>query len=109
MGGRDHATVLHNINNVYESAKKEKKCIGITYNEYVRNLGDAVNRLDINKHSIKELIFINDSQLDTIRDLQSRKDLGDANIKELVSKYNDLTEEKKELFLLRTSAILKMI
>ena len=107
--GKGHCEVLNAFKGTFPQAYECQPIIRQTYHDFI----EAEERVkDIRIANVKtytELIDENVLQKEMIRELNSKKDVEDVNLVDMILKYNDLTEEKKELFLLRTSAILKMI
>ena len=107
--GKGHCEVLNAFKGTFPQAYDNEDYIRDAYDDYMVNYKEVKTINSLNNKTTKELIIENLNLSKEIKILKAKKDSEDSNIIDLVFRYNDLTPEKKELFILRTSAILTMM
>ena len=107
--GKGHCEVLNAFKGTFPQAYHNEDYIREAYDDYMNNYNNVKQINLLNEKTTKELIVDNLNLKKEVKILQSKKECEDKNIIDLVFKYNELTEEQKELFIIRTNAILKMM
>lgn len=107
--GRGHCEVLNAFKGTFPQAYSNEHYIKELYDDYMINYNKVKDIDLLNEKTTKELIIDNLNLKKEIKILQAKKECEDKDIIDLVFKYNNLSDENKELFLLRTDAILKMM
>ena len=114
---RDRITARHSIVNTFPVAFESSGIIQKCYNDYkakdnkIKLLIDGYESQETESLAVK-IIHLEDvlkQSQEVIKELKSKKDIDNKGINSLLIKFNQLTEDKQDTFILRADAILKML
>ena len=107
--GKGHCEVLNAFKGTFPQAYHSEVYISEAYDDYVNNYKESKDLVLANDKTVKELILENLNLQEDIKELKSKKDIDNKGINSLLIKFNELTEDKQDTFILRADAILKML